>query len=207
LAFSVASAAGGVVRLFGNDVLKDLDRLANMADPLYLAAESIRNLAAGIGELGNVLSSVDLAGLAEIREVGKVSMERDLTEQITNRFDMPPMSAPDSDAKVVPFEFITLKPAPPRREAVAQNVRIVESVNQSIPDNEAKRVPATPVAAMEMAGGVGGDTYVGSSGVSTKRIEFLLEDVKKLLEAIYRTPSDVKMDGYKVNKIIKSNNQ
>lgn len=207
LAFSAASTVGGVMRIFGNDVLKDLDRLANMADPLYLAAESIRNLAAGIGELGNVLATVDLDGLAEIREVGKVSMDRDLTEEITNRFDMPPMSAPDSDAKVVPFEFKTPKAAPPRREAVAQNVRIVESVNQSIPDGDAKRVPATVTAAMEMSGGTIGDTYVGGPSSNTKRIEFLLEDVKKLLEAIYRKPSDVKMDGYKVNKIIKSNNQ
>jgi hypothetical protein len=129
-----SSITSSISNLFANDLLTDLEKLAFLANPLQIAANAIQMLGASLSELATVMNSVDLSKIDDLVKVGKISVEQKMYDQIQAQLrdveSMPHKSNPE--VKVIPVPQPAPKVQVPRKEAVAQNVKIVDGKQSSV---------------------------------------------------------------------------
>ena len=212
LAFSMMNIGGGMLTsissLFSNDLLKDLERFALLANPLQIAANAIESLGASLSELSNVMNSVDLDKLDELSKIGKISVEQKMTNELMGKVSSVqdrPMAAPD--IQVVPVPTPAPVPQTPRKESVAQNVKIVDSKQSMIPEVGVKAVQATPMVSTtegQKQNNTDTNDIYNRPDLPLKELKFLLQDAVKWLELIARKESSINLDSYKISKTMKA---
>ena len=209
LGSSVTSAISG---MFANDMLTDLEKLASMANPLQIASEAIKSLSTSLADLSATLNSVDLSKIDDMSKVGKISVEQRMYEQIQGQLrdveSRPRESQPE--VKIVPVQMPAPKVQPPRRESVAQDVRIVDNKQMAVSEQGVRNVVATPLPSASSQGQQKNNTQYSDiynrPELSLKDITFLLQNAVKYLEVIAKKNTSVNLDSYKVNKQMKAVN-
>lgn len=197
--------------LFANDLLKDLDNLASLANPLQIAANAIQTLGASLSELSMVMNTVDLGKIDDLAKVGKISVEQKMYDQIQGQLRdveaMPRESTPE--IKVVPVQLPAPKVQTPRKQAVAQDVKIVDNKQMPV-ESGVRKIAATPMISQQSQGQKQNNTdtvdIYNRPELQTKEIKFLLQEAVKLLEVIAKKNLSLNIDSYKVNKLIKPGN-
>jgi hypothetical protein len=198
LAFStmgaVSAVGGAIAGIFGGGAMQDLMRLAEVADPLNLAAIAVQTLADGLLKLGAVLASLDLVKLDELHKLKGIieSYSDEMNQQAVPQQMPEPPSSIYTDGSKIPegiqtptVRSVMARPAGPPAEATAANVRIkdpvLESTEQDAPPSPFEQALQKATSAQGDAGG-------------TKRMEALLREMLLLLQAQSKRPVQLVLD-------------
>lgn len=214
LAFSAMRLGSDIMSsisgLFANDLLKDLEKLASLANPLQIAANAIQTLGVSLSELSTTMESIDLSKIDDLAKVGKISVEQKMYDQIQGQLrdveQMPRESSPE--IKVVPVQIPAPKVMTPRKEAVAQDARIVDNPFMPV-ESGVRKVAASPMLPAQLQGQNKNNTesidIYNRPELQSKETTFLLREAVKLLEIIAKKNVSVNIDSYKMNKTLKAN--
>lgn len=182
----VGNVVAGIAEFFGGDPFKKLVQLAEIANPLDIAAKAINMLGESLAQLSDVLETVDLGKLSEF------SMLKGIASQVGVGFQM------RQEAK-------TANTGEPSREVTAQNVQIAmpeppapESTGQNVGIRESQtgQVQPTPepVSLDSMLADMG-------TGGGTKKMEMLLVQLIKVIQGMNERPLVIEFDDGTVRHI------
>lgn len=212
LAFNTVSLVGSIGKIFGNDIIKDLERLGKLADPLYIVNQVITDLGNSLTELSAVLSNIDLSNIEKIKDLGKLDIDTKVQQQLEPLISNQPKvqrNNPRVDSiKISPIQPQVATVLPPKKEAVAQDKKIGNgSTKKDYP--EQKIVQVYPASNKESATQQEFDTYqdiYNRPGQENKTIEALLRQLVMLTEYIAKKDPQLVLDGQRVSKITKKFN-
>jgi len=197
LAFQSMMAIGnigtGISKMFGGDVVNDLQRLADMANPLYLAANAIGDLAINITSLVESLGEVDLGELSKIQDF---TIDSKVQQKIKPVVESAPVQRDNTNVKVSPVQVQVAQPQLPKQESVAQDKRL-----------DVKKIAEANVKLQQSGINQDQDIYNNTDMVSDFRnMELKLDKMVYLLELLVRKDTNLNMDSSKVNSILKAKN-
>lgn len=197
LAFQSMMALGnigtGISKMFGGDVVNDLQRLADMANPLYLAANAIGDLAINITSLVESLGEVDLGELSKIQDF---TIDSKVQQKIKPVVESAPVQRDNTNVKVSPVQVQVAQPQLPKQESVAQDKRL-----------DVKKIAEANVKLQQAGINQDQDIYNNTDMVSDFRnMELKLDKMVYLLELLVRKDTNLNMDSSKVNSILKAKN-
>jgi hypothetical protein len=156
--FAGASIAGGIGSLFSGGVLDDLERIADVADPLDVASKAVSLLGESIRGLMEALSTTDFSKLSEFEKL------KGIADNVGIGFKM---RGAESTVVQPPSAESTAQnvavPEPPSAESTAQNVVIKEVPSESSTFDGTST--SSPIQGASSGFG---------QGSSTKKIEMLL---------------------------------
>jgi len=190
---SIGNIGSGISKMFGGDAVKDLQRLADMANPLYLAANAIGDLAINITSLVESLGEVDLGELSKIQDF---TIDSKVQQKIKPVVESNPVQRDNTNVKVSPVQVQIAQPQLPKQEAVAQDKRL-----------DVKKIAEANVKLQQAGINQTQDIYNNTDMVSDFRnMELKLDKMVYLLELLVRKDTSVNMDSSKVNSILKAKN-
>lgn len=190
---SIGNIGSGISKMFGGDSVKDLQRLADMANPLYLAANAIGDLAINITSLVESLGEVDLGELSKIQDF---TIDSKVQQKIKPVVESNPVQRDNTNVKVSPVQVQIAQPQLPKQEAVAQDKRL-----------DVKKIAEANVKLQQAGINQNQDIYNNTDMVSDFRnMELKLDKMIYLLELQVRKDLAVNMDSSKVNSILKARN-
>ena len=213
LAFNTVSGINSILKSFGGSVISDLEKLGNLADPLYIVLQVVNDLGKSFIGLFDVLDKLDFSVLDKFNNIDVKSIDSKIQEQIEINKDISSEKQvpaidnkkkiqtdqnqkPTFDFKFNPFENQKVSAEPPKKESVAQNVKIDPlreiKVQQEIQKQKQQEQEEF-------------DIY-NRPELATKKLELLLMQANQLLEAIARKDIDVYLDGQRVTAINKKFN-
>lgn len=210
MAFSAVGIGTSVAKLFGGDVIKDLERLGVLAEPLNTVNQVISQLAASILELSNVLGNADFDSIKKLNDIDVKSLDQDVNQRInTVSGNVQNFSEPSIGFKVAPQQTQTADVQTPKKESVAQNVRInnIPGTKQSNEESNGNSGSTNSSVSNSYYGdnSSGSDIY-NRPGMETKKLEMLLMRMIQLMEADAQKNLVLQMNGQKVGTIIKKEN-
>jgi len=221
-AMSAGAVASGISKLFGGDIISDLEDLAVLAEPLNAVNQVISQLAASIMELSNVLGDANFDNIQKLNDIDVKSLDQDVNQKInTVSGQVKNYSEPSIDYKVAPQQPQTANVMTPKKESVAQNVSI-----NSLPgkrngkEDESDKGTTSNNSSVSNTGNTSNNSSVSNSyygdsgsdgvynrpGMDTKKLEMLLMRLIQLNEMQMQKPWVVNMNGQKVGTIIKAEN-
>jgi hypothetical protein len=124
-ALSLVGIGSSIAKLFGGDAIKDLERIAELADPLTTVNSAISQLAASILDLSSVLSNADFDSIQKLNDIDVKSLDQEVNQKVNSvtgavqNYNEPPINY-----KVSPQQTQTAQVMPPKKESVAQNVKL-----------------------------------------------------------------------------------
>jgi hypothetical protein len=190
---SIGNIGSGISKMFGGDAVKDLQRLADMANPLYLAANAIGDLAINITSLVESLGEVDLGELSKIQDF---TIDSKVQQKIKPVVESNPVQRDNTNVKVSPVQVQIAQPQLPKQEAVAQDKRL-----------DVKKIAEANVKLQQAGINQNQDIYNNTDMVSDFRnMELKLDKMIYLLELQVRKDLAVNMDSSKVNSVLKARN-
>lgn len=190
---AVGNIGSGISKMFGGDVVKDLQRLADMANPLYLAANAIHDLSVNLTSLVETLGKVDLGELSKIQDF---TIDSKVQQKIKPVVESTPVQRDNTNVKVSPVQVQIAQPQLPKPEVVAQDKRL-----------DAKKIAEANVKLQQAGINQNQDIYNNTDMVSDFRnMELKLDKMVYLLELLVRKDTDLNMDSSKVNSILKAKN-
>jgi len=210
-ALSMAGLGSSVAKLFGGDAIKDLERLAILSEPLNAVNQVISQLAASIMELSDVLGKADFDSIQKLNDIDVKSIDHDVNQKInTVNGKVKNYDEPSVGYKIAPQQPQTADAMPPKKESVAQNVKI-----NSLPGKKSKSDEESGESSNTNNSSVQ-NSYYGDSGsesgvynrpgMDTKKLEMLLMRLIQLNEMALQKSTVVQMNGQKVGTILKKEN-
>ncbi len=195
LSFQTMSSTGNVIsKLFGgNDAINDLERLANLADPLQILNQTINKLGMNLSLLQESLDGIDIENFGKVTKFG---LESKITQKVQTqslRSEIQPEYQPQ--LKVTPFQNPVAKPSPPKKEAVAQK----ELLNP-------KKVAQTQMMLNQQVREKQNEQDIYNTVPDNKKMELLMMQMVQLLQQLVMKDSNVNLDSSKVNSILKAKN-
>lgn len=214
LAFNTLSSIGSVIgKLFGGDSIKDLERLGNLADPLYLVNNVIGSLANSLTTLTEVLANIDLTNLSKLKEIGNsIDLGKFVQDQVEPMIKMQKESVEvqRDSIRISPVQSQIAKVKEPKRESVAQDIKInnivpgQKSESKEDPYKPENQTKSQPVQSENQSVS---DIYNRPNNESLlNQLIMLQRQANALLEAFLMKESVVKMDGQKVGIVQKKYN-
>ena len=213
LTFQTMSSLGsGLSAIFGKGVVNDLEKLGNLADPLYIVANSIGSLVNNLGDLSQVLGNVDLTNVEKLKNFDEIGVDTKISRQIeplAEMQDRTKVQRDNTDVRISPIQQPLVRPFTPNKESVAQNVEVQtpkkEAVGQNIKIDPIKSF--TPLAqAKQFDKQDESDIYGGDEINDFSKLEMLLMRIAQMLEIQTKQTPIVVMDGQKVGTIQKKYN-
>lgn len=202
---SVISSAGSALSsLFGGSALDDLAELAELADPIKTLSNSIAMLSLNLTDFNAAAANLNLD---EFEKIATVDLSDKLKAKISATANMRDATVEATAAsRVSPFPEQYSMPAPPRKQAVAQDnlinpsavVRTQAMVNQS-PSFDKYYNQNT--YRNSQSNNSYGDDFVPDN----RTVELHLQKLVQLTELLLRKNTDVNMDSSKVASKIKAN--
>lgn len=196
-AFSAVQTAGGIGKaissFFGGDIVKDLEKLANLADPLYIVKESISGLNDALFALAQTLSNLESGQLEKLSKTIKTTLDSEVIEKIRPLQQVSAGVPRDStNVRISPVQTPVAQPMRPRREAVAQDKMIdVKTAIQS-EVNSRKEINQSS------------DNYNGQDTVpDNAETNLLLKQMIQLLQGILAKDTHTYIDSYQMATTLK----
>lgn len=196
-AFSAVQTAGGIGKaissFFGGDIVKDLEKLANLADPLYIVKESISGLNDALFALSQTLSNLETGQLENLSKTIKTTLDSEVIEKIRPLQQVSAGVPRDStNVRISPVQTPVAQPLRPRREAVAQDKMIdVKTAIQS-EVNARKEINQSS------------DNYNGQDTVpDNAETNLLLKQMIQLLQGILAKDTNTYLDSYQMATTLK----
>jgi len=194
LALNASSAVGN---LLGGSAISDLEKIGKLSDPLYIVQNSISGLSNSLVDLFDIISKLDFSVLEKLNNLDIQDMNYKVQQQVESKIQSVPNQAPQtSQIKVSPFQTPQATAQTPRKESVAQNVKIDPLREVKIQQEVQKQKQQEQEEF---------DIY-NRPEMATKKLELLLMQANQLLEVIARKDTDVYFDGQKVSAITKKFN-
>lgn len=214
MAFGALNSIGNVIgKIFGGDPIKDLERLGNLADPLYIVNKVILELGNSLQVLSESLSGLDLSQISKLKEIENIGLDTKVQEKIEPMMNIPNRMERDNtqvqNVKIVPIQVPIAKPDTPRKESVAQDKRIDAITKKTVEiDRETGKPKTQPKLSVEMNQGRVDDRDIYREDMisDTATIEMLLRQNNQLLELILRKELNIVLDKQRVGSIIKAGN-
>lgn len=213
LTFQTMSSLGsGLSAIFGKGVVNDLEKLGNLADPLYIVANSIGSLVNNLGDLSQVLGNVDLTNVEKLKNFDEIGVDTKISRQIeplAEMQDRTKVQRDNTDVRISPIQQPLVRPFTPNKESVAQNVEVQtpkkEAVGQNIKIDPIKSF--APLAQSKQFDKQDErDIYGGDEINNLSKIEMMLMRIAQMLEIQTKQTPIVVMDGQKVGTIQKKYN-
>jgi hypothetical protein len=198
-----ASLAGGslmtgISKMFGGDIVKDLEKLAEMANPLYIAAKAIGMLGENIGMLGEVLTDVDLSQLS-------TALDTNVQQKIKPILDLPSVQRDNTNVKISPVQIPVAQPQPPNKVSVAQDKLLNP---KELAETQLKFNSGDPATQMKFDSGFTNrqnqDIYGGDVLNDNQETNMLLRQMIQLMELLVKKDTNTYMDAQKVTATIKA---
>lgn len=190
LSFNALTSIGSIVsNIFGNSFVKDLEKLASMADPLYILAESIGMVVQGLNQLGKI----DVSNLGKIEQVALDTKVQKQIKPVVENYNVPRDS---TNVKISPIQTQVAKVLPPSKVAVAQNERL----------NPKQIAQSQAFLNQGSAKGNGDDSYNVDVISDLRSLELKFDKLIYLTELLVKKELSVNMDSVKVNAKLKARN-
>ena len=205
---SMAGLGSSVSKMFGGDSIKDLERIAILSEPLNTVNQVISQLSASIMELSNVLGNADFDSIQKLNDIDVKSLDQDVNQKInTIKGKVQNYSEPSIGYKIAPQQMQTVDVMTPKKESVAQNVKInnIPGTRQSDQDSENNQGSSSVQNSYYGNNKESNDIY-NRPGMDTKKLEMLLMRLIQLQEAELQRETAVVMDNQKVGTILKKGN-
>lgn len=213
IALSASMAGGsimsGISKMFGGtDVITDLERLGQLADPLQIVQSVLFDLNDTLANLATTLTELDFSSLDQLKTLPKIGIEANVQQKIQPIVEPEPIRRDNTNVKVSPVQLPVAKPLPPSKEAVAQDKRLnVKTVSESELISKNSNNPFSKQDNFNSTVNRNQDTYNNTDVISDFRnIEIQLDKMVHLLELLLRKEVSVNMDAQKVNSILKGKN-
>ncbi len=203
---AIGNIGSGISKMFGGDVVKDLQRLADMANPLYLAANAIGDLSMNLTSLVETLGEVDLGELSKIQDF---TIDSKVQQKIKPVVESAPVQRDNTNVKVSPVQVQIAQPQLPKPEAVAQDKRLdTKKIAETETQTKANNPFLKPDQLSTVTNNRNQDTYNNNTDMLSdfRDMELKLDKMVYLLELLVRKDTDLNMDSSKVNSILKAKN-
>lgn len=200
---SIVGVGSTVSKFFGGDAIKDLERIATLADPLQIVNETICQLSASILELSNVLENAQFDSIKKLNDIDVKPLDQNINQKLNT---VQSSSEPSTNYKVAPQQTPVAKVLNPKKESVGQNVKIqsVLTKTQAEKDEEGKDQISTRTQTSTSQENNSYQDIYNRPGMDTKKIEMLLMRLVQLEEMqLQRAGGSIKMNGQKVGEIVK----
>lgn len=208
-ALSMIGLGSSVAKLFGGDVIKDLERIAVLSEPLNAVNQVISQLAASIMELSDVLGKADFDSIQKLNDIDVKSLDQDVNQKInTVSGQVQNYSEPSVNYKIAPQQPQTAEAMNPKKESVAQNVNINNLPGtKNAGDGEESYGASSTSTQNSYYGDNGSESNIyNRPGMDTKKLEMLLMRLIQLNEMALQKSTVVQMNGQKVGVILKKEN-
>jgi len=205
-ALSIVGVGSSIAKLLGGDAVKDLERIAELADPLTTVNRAISQLSASIVELSNTLSSADFDSIGKLNDIDVKSLDRDVNQKLNTIAGAPQRySEAPLNYKIAPQQPPIAQVMPPKKESVAQNVRINNLAGTKESNDSENGTDRYGNVQNSYYGGNShsNDVYNNRLGADTRRVEMLLMRLIQLQETALQREASVVLDSQKVGSIIK----
>lgn len=208
-ALSMAGLGSAVSKLFGGGAIKDLERIAVLAEPLNTVNRVISQLAASLLELSNVIGNADFDRIKKLNDLDVKSLDQEVNQRInTVSGKVQNYSEPIINYKIAPQQIQVAEAMTPKKESVAQNVKINNLPGTGQLDKESSNGKDSVTSVQNSYYGnnsYSNDIY-NRPGMDTKRLEMLLMRLIQLQEIGLQRETAIVMDNQKVGTILKKGN-
>jgi hypothetical protein len=127
-AMSLGAVSSGISKLFGGDVVKDLEKLGNLADPLYIVQNVLTGLNDALMILSETLANLDLSGIEKLGKVGEIGIDAQVNQKIKPLIDnLQTVQQDSTKVKMSPVQTQVANVQVPKKESVAQDQRITST--------------------------------------------------------------------------------
>lgn len=178
-------------KLFGGDVIGDLERIGKMADPLTMVADAVGVLSSNLVLLMDSLQGLNLD---KIKSFDMVANVQEKVSSVATKQPNQNIQLPSPNVKISPIQPQVVNPLPPAKESVAQNERLnpQQIAETQIKLNNQKKE----------------DTYNNQTDFISdfKNMEDKLDQMVYLLSLLVKKDMNSYMDAQKVNSILKGIN-
>jgi len=199
LSFQSMSSVGSVISgLFGNDVVNDLQKLANLANPLYIVAESIGKLSESLQSLENI----DLTNLSKLPEF---SIDAKVQKKIEPEVQSNAIQRDSTQVKIAPVQQQVAQVQPPKKEAVAQE-KMLEP--RKVAEADIRATAAAQKMAQQDIYNSSTDNYDEKMDMVSDftNLESYMQQTVQLLQLLVKKDVSVNMDSQRITSIIKAKN-
>lgn len=206
-AMSAGALSGGISKLFGGDIVKDLEKLGNLADPLYVVKNVLEGMADVLFTLSEALSSLDVDGIEKLGKVAEIGIEAKVNQKIKPMVDNFQTIQQDSTrVKMSPVQTQVAQVQTPRKESVAQDKKITSLGGVSQRDQNGKIISTVENNYSTERFNSQKDTYNEDVVPDNLETNMLMKQMIQLLTVIAKKEPELILDGYKVNASLKKYN-
>ena len=204
------NAMSGIQSLFGGGFVKDLQIVGNLANPLYIVANSIGSLVTNLIDLTKVLENVDLTNIEKLKNFDEIGVDAKITRQIEPLTEIQPKVERDNtQVKISPIQTPLVKPFAPSKQSVAQDVQVKEPKRESVAQDvkiEYPKFNQNNIQQGQFEKQKPSDNYSNDEIGDLSKVEMLLMKLNQLMELQLKQQLVVHMDGQRVGNIIKKQN-
>jgi hypothetical protein len=213
--FNSLSAISGIGKAissaFGGDVIKDLEKLGKLAEPLYFVQKVLVDLNDALFNLANTLANLDLSGIEKLKDIPKIGIDsvvKEKVQPIVQRYEG--IEQDSTQVKISPVQLQVPKVSTPRKEAVAQDKLLNQK--SSIPGESGMTMERTASTQVQFnpyqVNNQREDTYEEDTVPDNLETNMLLKKLVYLFELSLKKDLVVQMDGQRVGNIVnKMNNK
>jgi len=209
-AMSAGAVSSSISKLFGGDVVKDLEKLGNLAEPLYIVQKVLTGLNDALFVLAETLANLDLSGLdklAEIPKIGIDSVAKEKIKPIVQNYEG--VQQDSTQVKISPVQSQVPKVQTPRKEAMAQDKLLnTKGSNGEESGMTLERTASTQFAASSpyQVNQRQTDTYQEDTIPDNQETNMLLKQMVALMQILVKKDPTLVLDGQKISAITKKFN-
>jgi hypothetical protein len=204
------NAMSGIQSLFSGGFVKDLQIVGNLANPLYIVANSIGSLVTNLIDLTKVLENVDLTNIEKLKNFDEIGVDAKITRQIEPLTEIQPKVERDNtQVKISPIQTPLVKPFAPSKQSVAQDVQVKEPKRESVAQDvkiEYPKFNQNNIQQGQFEKQKSSDNYSNDEIGDLSKVEMLLMKLNQLMELQLKQQLVVHMDGQRVGDIIRKQN-
>lgn len=193
LTFNTMTGMSGVISaMFGGNVIKDLQKLGELADPLYIVNKVISELGSNLKNLSIALAEIDFSNFDQIKKFG---IDTVINQKVQPQISSTPVQVnePNRNYKISPNQPQIASTRLPDRKEVAQDKVIRTNKIYEIERNEKLSKER--------------DNYYEQDMVpDNQKTDMLLQQIVDLLSLQLKQNLVIQMDGQKAGQIIKRYN-
>ncbi len=213
-AFNSMTAISGIGKAissaFGGDAVKDLERLGNLAEPLYIVQKVLVDLNDALFVLADTLANLDLSGIEKLKDIPKIGIDSIVNAKIKPIVENYESVQKDStQVKIAPVQPQVPKVSTPKKEAVAQD-KLLNQKGSSSTDNgmSMERTASTQVQPNYpfQANNARQDTYEEDTIPDNQETNMLLKQMVALMQVLVKKDPNLILDGQRVSAITKKYN-
>lgn len=205
---SIGNIGSGISKMFGGDVVKDLEKLGNLSDPLYIVQNVLTGLNDALMILSETLANLDLSGIEKLGKVGEIGIDAQVNQKIKPLIDnLQTVQQDSTKVKMSPVQTPVANVQVPKKESVAQDQRITSTGGVQHTDQSGK-VISTVENNFQNTERFSSqkDNYNEDTVSDNLETNMLMKQMIQLLTIIAKKNPELVLDGQKVHTSLKKYN-